>query len=63
MRSCKVCSHVEVCFIDRLLAAGISPRAISRRIGGGADRLNLTKHRDHCLAAKLEEEQRGKEEA
>ena len=56
MKSCRICLHPESDFIGKLLLAGISPRSISRRVGG-ADRVSLNRHRDNCLLEKIVEEQ------
>ncbi len=47
-KPCRVCAHPEEGLISRLLAQGLSPRAICKRIGS-TTRRNLTHHRDTCL--------------
>ncbi len=48
MRACRICPHPERTFIDALLAQGLAPRALAKRIGK-TSRRNLTHHRDTCL--------------
>ncbi len=47
-KSCRICEHPEREFLGKLLAHGLAPRAIERRVGG-TTRRNLTHHRDTCL--------------
>ncbi len=48
MRACSICPHPERAFIDKLLAQGLSQRAICKRFGATTRRA-LTHHRDRCL--------------
>ncbi len=48
MTACRICEHPERTFIDRLLAQGLAPRAICKRIGR-TSRRSLTHHRERCL--------------
>ena len=59
MKSCRICVHPERGLIDKLLAAGVGPRSISRRIGG-TSRVSLSRHKE-CLAEQIATEE--KEEA
>ncbi len=47
-KSCRICEHPERELLGKLLAHGMAPRAIERRVGG-TTRRNLTHHRDTCL--------------
>ncbi len=47
-KSCPICSHPERELLGKLLAHGMAPRAMVKRIGG-TTRRNLTHHRDTCL--------------
>ncbi len=55
MRACRICEHPEQEFISRLLAQGLSPRAMAKRIGG-TTRKGLAHHRDTCLKTATEHE-------
>ncbi len=46
-KPCRVCSHLEVGLISKLLAQGLAPRAICRRFGATTRRA-LVHHRDTC---------------
>ncbi len=47
-KPCRVCVHPEQAFISKLLAQGLTPRAMAKRIGG-TTRKGLAHHRDTCL--------------
>ena len=52
-KSCRICQHPEVALVDKLLAAGVGPRSIARRVGS-TNRLSLSQHRGRCLADQIE---------
>ncbi len=60
MKLCRVCQHPEHDFLSKLLAQGISPRAIVKRVGG-VSRKDLSRHRDRCLPPSADEEEEGEE--
>ncbi len=47
-KSCRICEHPERELLGKLLAHGMAPRAIERRVGG-TTRRGLVYHRDACL--------------
>ncbi|MDP9458270.1 MAG: hypothetical protein M3Q60_21400 [Actinomycetota bacterium] len=47
-KSCRICEHPERGFLSKLLAHGMAPRAIERRVGK-TTRRGLVYHRDSCL--------------
>ncbi|MDP9484537.1 MAG: hypothetical protein M3Q49_01875 [Actinomycetota bacterium] len=54
-KSCPICSHPEREFLGKLLAHGMAPRAIHKRVGG-TTRKGLAHHRDTCLTTATEHE-------
>lgn len=54
-KPCRICEHLEEGFISKLLAHGLAPRAIEKRVGG-TTRKALTRHRDTCLKTATEHE-------
>ncbi len=54
-KPCRVCEHPERYKIDEGLSAGLSPRWMARRYSSDLNRVQLTKHRDRCLAATTED--------
>ncbi len=54
-KACRICAHPEEAFISKLLAQGLAPRAMAKRIGG-TTRKGLAHHRDKCLKTATEHE-------
>ncbi len=55
-KPCRVCVHPEQAFISKLLAQGLTPRAMAKRIGG-TTRKGLAHHRDTCLVLEKGQEE------
>ncbi len=53
-RACRVCHHRERGFIEALLAGGVSPRSLCRRVGG-ITREDVVFHMSTCVNRESEE--------